>query len=214
MTKVINFYGGPGAGKSTLAAELFGYMKSKRLNVEYVSEFAKDLVWREAKAVLDDQLYVFAKQHHRMYILLNQVDYIITDSPLLLSLHYGCKAMTKFRTDDPYSDAWFNMFMNLVFYTIENYDNTHFFVDRKDRKYVQQGRYQTEDEAKQVDESIRNLLQRFVDDYHTISSLDEVIKHLSLGIRLHGETNTEVHPGSGCSDFNQGTTEKVSEYQS
>lgn len=180
MTTVINFYGGPGAGKSTLAAELFGYMKSLRKNVEYVSEFAKDLVWRQAQAQLDDQLYIFAKQHHRMYILLHQVDYIITDSPLLLSLHYGGRAMNKFKSDDPLSDYWSNSFMHLVFATVDMYDNLHFFVDRKDRQYIQVGRYQTEEQAKQVDESVRSILERFVDEYHNVSSLDEVIKHLRI----------------------------------
>ena len=96
MTKVINFYGGPSAGKSTMAAQLFGIMKANRFNVEYVPEFAKDLTWKQSKC-LDDQLYVFAVQHHALYTLLGQVDYIITDSPLLLSLHYVTIGLSKFQ---------------------------------------------------------------------------------------------------------------------
>ena len=95
MTKVINFYGGPSAGKSTMAAQLFGIMKSKRLNVEMVPEFAKDLTWKKS-GCLDDQVYVFANQNHALYTLLGQVDYIITDSPLILGLHYAKHGLNKF----------------------------------------------------------------------------------------------------------------------
>jgi adenylylsulfate kinase-like enzyme len=41
---VINLFGGPGTGKSTLAAALFTDLKMKGINAELVTEFAKDLV--------------------------------------------------------------------------------------------------------------------------------------------------------------------------
>ena len=45
--KVINFFGAPGSGKSTIAAGLFFEMKMKQMNVELVTEFAKELCYSE-----------------------------------------------------------------------------------------------------------------------------------------------------------------------
>ena len=45
--KIINFYGAPGTGKSTLACELFVYMKKHGYNVELASEYAKECVYEK-----------------------------------------------------------------------------------------------------------------------------------------------------------------------
>ena len=39
MTKVINLFGGPGAGKSTIASGLFYHMKIAGYNVEMTGEW-------------------------------------------------------------------------------------------------------------------------------------------------------------------------------
>ena len=47
----INFYGGPGIGKSTMAAKMFAALKTAGVKTELVGEFAKDLVYdRKAAA--------------------------------------------------------------------------------------------------------------------------------------------------------------------
>lgn len=83
--KVINLLSGPGAGKSTTAAGLFYQMKLKGINVELITEYAKDMTWEERYNTLSNQLYIFAKQYSRQLRVKNKVDYIVTDSPLLLS---------------------------------------------------------------------------------------------------------------------------------
>lgn len=91
--KVINLYGGPGTGKSITATMLFAKMKLAGINCEYVSEFAKELAWQfssnseDLKALLAQE-YVFAQQHFRMRRCSGEVEYIITDSPLLISKVY------------------------------------------------------------------------------------------------------------------------------
>lgn len=42
---VINLFGGPSTGKSTTAAEIFVYLKKKKINCEYITEYAKDKTW-------------------------------------------------------------------------------------------------------------------------------------------------------------------------
>ena len=44
---VCNFFSGPGAGKSTLAAATFARLKMLNVNCELVTEFAKDKTWEK-----------------------------------------------------------------------------------------------------------------------------------------------------------------------
>ena len=85
---VINFYGGPGSGKSTAAAGLFYNMKIAGYSVELTDEFAKECVWEGNIPMLADQLWVLGHQHRKILRLSDKVDYIITDSPVLLSPIY------------------------------------------------------------------------------------------------------------------------------
>ena len=59
--KVINFFGGPGVGKSTAACDLFVAMKKAGYKVEYVDEYAKEKTYEKEFKKLDDQLYILAK---------------------------------------------------------------------------------------------------------------------------------------------------------
>ena len=58
-------------------------MKSRGYKVELVTEFAKDLVYQESYFRLKDQLMIFARQNHKLWVLKDKVDYAIVDSPLL-----------------------------------------------------------------------------------------------------------------------------------
>lgn len=177
MTKVINFYGGPSAGKSTMAAQLFGHMKALRLNVEYVPEFAKQLTWRKANC-LDDQLYVLGVQNHELYTLKDQVDYIITDSPLLMALHYVSIGFSKFKGDD--EKLLRNVFEEMVLAIYCQYDNVNFYVERGNRKFVQAGRNQDEVTAKQYDDDIHKVLVDNWVKFKRVKSLAEVLSNLQL----------------------------------
>ena len=55
---VINLFGGPSSGKTTMAAGLFRLLKTMNKKVELVQEFAKDLVWENNLGKLSDQFYV------------------------------------------------------------------------------------------------------------------------------------------------------------
>ena len=87
-TKIINLFGNPGSGKSTIAAYLYSELKARGMEVELVTETAKDLVWDEDWKRLSNQMYVFSTQLHRVDRLVGKVRCIITDSPLLLQIGY------------------------------------------------------------------------------------------------------------------------------
>jgi ABC-type oligopeptide transport system ATPase subunit len=137
---VVNLYGGPGSGKSTTAAGVFCLLKLHGVNAELITEFAKDLTWERRDKTLKDQLYVFAKQHHKLWRAKDQVDVMITDSPLPLSLVYG------------------DIDAKLVMDTFNRFNNLNFFIGRG-KKYNPAGRNQTEEESKILDGEIRDLLK-------------------------------------------------------
>ena len=61
MTKVINLFGGPGAGKSTTAAGLFYEMKVRDIKCELVTEYAKDMTY-EKQREFNKTLYCIMKE--------------------------------------------------------------------------------------------------------------------------------------------------------
>lgn len=143
--KVINLFAGPGAGKSTLRADLFGLMKKNQKDVEEVTEFAKDKTWEKNFSALSDQLFVLANQNRRLDRLKDQVEWVVSDSPILLGIHY--------KTPDYLP----NTFEDLIFELWDTYENHNFFIERN-HPYDPTGRNQNEEEARAIDASIIRML--------------------------------------------------------
>lgn len=164
MTKskalVINMFGGPGAGKSTMAAHLFAELKWSGVNCELSTEFAKDKVWEESFKVLDSQIYIFGKQFHKLKRLEDKVEVIITDAPLLLSTIYNRENGESFN--------------QVVVETFNSFNNINYFINRK-KGYNPKGRMQTEDQSKEIDNSVHNALDKYEMDYSIIPGEREEI---------------------------------------
>ena len=152
--KVINLLGGPGTGKSTTSASVFSALKKMGEKCELVTEFAKYLTYQESFKVLSDQLFVFSTQHHKIWNIKDTVDYIVTDSPLLLSLVY-------FNPDNGVYEK--SSFDKLVIDTINSYDNINIFLKRniEEHPYQEYGRTQTLDQAIDIDNHIKFILNEF-----------------------------------------------------
>ncbi len=165
-TKIINLIGAPGTGKSTIASQLFAIMKWNGFDVELVSEYAKDLVWEKRDETIKNQIYIFGKQHQRIFRLLNKVEYIITDSPLLLSNFYN----------EEYNEGS-EIFRDLVFSEVNKMDNFNFFLNRT-KPYVEKGRNQTEDEANEFSDKIKNMLKNNNVDYLELNATDRTAKQI------------------------------------
>lgn len=167
--KVINLFGQPSAGKSTTAAGLFHLMKLQGVNCELVTEYAKDMVWREMNAkAFSDQLYITAKQHHRLYRCQGKVDYLITDSPLLLSLAY-------------IPENYFENFKPLVLEIFNSFDNFNVLIKRV-KPYNPIGRNQDEAGSDAVGRTIESYLDVYCPGYVSVngdeSAPQTIMNHL------------------------------------
>ena len=154
-------------------------MKSKGYKVELVTEFAKDLVYQESFFRLKDQLMILARQNHKLWVLKDKVDYAIVDSPLLLSQHY-------FQDNGDYSEK---LFKDFVLDTYNKYDNLNVFLKRniEEHPYQQYGRSQTLEEAIEIDNSIKNILEEVKADYKSILVSKRTVKDIFKIIKNYNE---------------------------
>jgi hypothetical protein len=157
-TICLNFYAGPGAGKSTIAASVFAELKKKHVNCELITEFAKRKVWEGNMECLNNQLYITAKQQYLMWTVSKHVDLIVTDSPIMLGCIYG--------NDD--------LLDQIIIREYHKYNNIDIFLNRNTQyAYQSNGRMQSLDEAIEKDNQICELIKSVNPNYITKTVNDE-----------------------------------------
>lgn len=165
MKKIICLYGGPGSGKSTTCAGLYYNLKMLGYNCEMNREYVKDWVWEGRKWSEGDQTYFFAKQSRRERILINNnLDYIITDSPLILTHFYGLKYDWM---EQNFNTSEIMLKHHHEFCKRHNYKVEHFILKRA-HDYVAAGRNESEEIAVDYDKQIQTLLDTKGIKYHII----------------------------------------------
>lgn len=192
-TIVVNAFGGPGSGKTTAAWEICSELKKAGILAEYVSEYAKELVYEmngegyvaeRAKKLLngtmESQSVLFAEQKWRVDRLMGQVAVVVTDSPIMLSAIYANDKTQEFED---------NIIRQFCDYTSFN------FVMQRDNNivYEETGRLQDEDAAAAKDIEIIDMLDKYGiphQDYthETLPMLVSRIKELS---RAFSKADTE-----------------------
>jgi hypothetical protein len=172
-TFVVSLFGGPGCGKSTLAAELFAEYKKRGKSVELVHEWVKGWAWRGTPPKDHvDALYILAKQARAEATVYGKVETIITDSPLGLC---------------PVYEQLYNPGSSLIETTfrlmeqenrMKGLEGINIFVSRR-HNYVAEGRFEAEDAAKKVDDMCRELHSGFhVDGFKSCVTLLETLGRL------------------------------------
>ena len=147
-TIVVNAYAGAGAGKTTACLEICAMLKKNGYVAEYVSEYAKDLVWDRNFELLDGtqehQFEILNEQLKRMDRLYGKVDFIVTDAPILLNRIYNNEI-----TDD----------YKIMLRELNNqYSNFNFFVERDTSSFEAEGRLQNLEESIEKDNEIKQML--------------------------------------------------------
>lgn len=184
--KVINLFGSSGSGKSTNAAGLAYELKTEGFKVEIITEYAKELCILSSEHLLENQIWVFANQYQKMKYLSEDLDFVITDSPLMLSSFYGLKYNYNFENLFPLIKDVYNSF-----------DNINLFLERE-HSWDQYARVQTEEESKEDSEKLKAFLKEESVDYVTFKTgryLPAILKkyiidsNLDVAEKLHHKGN-------------------------
>ena len=127
-------------------------------------EYAKDVVWEERYQYFDEQIYIFAKQLHRINRVNGKVEVCICDSPLQNSYIYLKEEYPEFKA--------------LIDKEFSRFNNLNFYIKRGDT-YMENGRLQTEEQAKEVDKQIEALLENIPHEviYHN-TDMDLIVNHI------------------------------------
>ncbi len=165
MSKIrrINLYGGPGSGKSTTAAKIFAVLKElsviNNFDVELCTEYVKSWAWEKRMPQGFDQFLICAQQVRKEEIpLRNNVEFVVTDSPILLSCCYAKQQ------GHAYAEHLFEITKRFE----EKYAGLHIFLVRGNKPYVQKGRYQNEQSAIEMDEFILKQISPHIPHLHMI----------------------------------------------
>jgi hypothetical protein len=152
---IINFFGGPGIGKSTQSTELYTIMKKHHFDVELTYEFPKIVAWEENHSAIKDQFYITANQHRNISRLYGKVKYIIVDSPIILGMVYKTRYNTEPQYPSMFYDKTFDEFLLSLF---KKYNSLNILLRRDDTTYDENGRFQNLQESKDIDKDVKTRL--------------------------------------------------------
>lgn len=116
------------------------------IDAEYVTEFAKDKVWENNKEAFKCQFYITGKQAFRISRCFGKVDVIVTDSPIRLGKVYADLINRPKLGDACVEEA--DVYR----------ENSIDILLKRVKPYNPNGRNQTEDEAKEIDKTLKEML--------------------------------------------------------
>jgi hypothetical protein len=161
-TQVVNVIGGPGCDKSLITAAIIVFLKLREKTIEVIPDFAKSLVWQQNFEVLKNQYFIAQRQFEMLSLLDGQVQFLVTECSLPQVLFYNENYL------DNICDIEKTRKQILEWYNQCN--NINIFVERGDRKYIRTGRFQDEEQARNVDRGMRELLDREALPYTVLPS--------------------------------------------
>jgi len=174
VSKLINLFGGPGIGKSSIASGITYKLKKKHIRVNNPYEFPKLLAWDKNNEAIKDQLYVLANQHRGIAQSYGKVDYIVIDSPIMFSLIYK----TYYNTGYP-AEFYGEHFNQLIVDLHKKYDNINILLERTDEgKHNDDERYQTLQESLEIDKLCKRILDENNIPYHIVKVGKNTVKDI------------------------------------
>jgi ASC-1-like (ASCH) protein/adenylate kinase family enzyme len=183
---VVNLFGSPGVGKSTIAADVYAKLNYLGIPSELATEFAKDCIWLNDRATLNEQAIVWGNQLSRIKRLLGKVMVVVSDSPTPLSIVYKSQDYTKH-----FDDAIMEQFGGMR--------NLNFLIART-IPYIEVGRKESKEEAERVHHAIKKVLDDYKVPYETLVGLPDenaytVVKRVlkALGIAQTALNTHRMH---------------------
>ena len=128
------------------------------------------MVWEERPAIFQNQNYIFGKQHYNIQRLVDKVDVVITDSPIILSAFYNNKTEEN------------EIFNQHILNEFNKFNNVNYFIDRV-KPFNPKGRFQNEQEAKQDDIELKELLNTYEVKFQIVKGIKENVEIIANQIK-------------------------------
>lgn len=176
-TIVINAFAGPGAGKTTSCLEVAEKLKKQGFVTEYVQEYAKELVYDNNLTMLDGhyehQFAILNEQMKRINRLYGKVDFIVTDSPILLNNTY----LNEDKNTEVYSS-----YSDSVNKLYGLYNNFNYFVERDTSAFEKEGRIHNLEQSIAIDNELKNMLHdnKIDFDVYTHATIDNIVRDSTI----------------------------------
>jgi hypothetical protein len=151
-TKVINIIGGPGCDKSLFSSAIILNLNLRQKSVEHIPDYAKSLVWQKDFESLKNQYQIAQRQFEMIDLLDGQVQYLVTECALPQVLYYN----------ENYADNICDVSKTRqhILEWYKRHDNLNILVERGEKKYSHTGRFQDEEQARDIDKALRQILLR------------------------------------------------------
>ena len=176
-TIVINAFAGQGAGKTTSCLEVAEKLKKQGFVTEYVQEYAKELVYDNNLIMLDGhyehQFAILNEQMKRINRLYGKVDFIVTDSPILLNNTY----LNEDKNTEVYS-----AYSDSVNKLYGLYNNFNYFVERDTSVFEKEGRIHNLEQSIAIDNELKNMLHNNQIDFdvYTHATIDNIVRDSTI----------------------------------
>lgn len=168
---MINFVAAPGAGKSLMSAMIFAELKMRHYSAEMVQEYAKNLVWQGRLEELNCQWMVSMEQYRMLKAVNEKVEYICTDSPLLIGMYYN-RTHGNNVCDVVKTEAMIASKMN-------EFDNVYIYLKRNwEFPFETEGRIHTEEESIHIEDGLKYLLDEYGIRYLEVTSSRDSIQKI------------------------------------
>jgi hypothetical protein len=175
VSKIVNLFGGPGIGKSSIASGVTYKLKKKHITCDNPYEFPKSLAWDNNNEAIKDQLFVLANQHRGIVKSFGKVDFIVLDSPILLSLVYRSVYKGNEYPATLYDTEHFD---KLVLDIHNQYDSINIVLDRGEGHHNDKERYQSLEESQELDKKIEETLIKNNITYHKVKVGKDTVKKI------------------------------------
>lgn len=176
-TIVINAFAGPGAGKTTSCLEIAEKLKKQGFVTEYVQEYAKELVYDNHLTMLDGhyehQFAILNEQMKRINRLYGKVDFIVTDSQILLNNTY---------LNEDKNTKVYSAYTDCVNKLYGLYNNFNYFVERDTSAFEKEGRIHNLEQSIAIDNELKNMLHdnQIVFDVYTHATIDNIVRDSTI----------------------------------
>lgn len=187
LVKRINFFGVPSVGKTTMSTGMFHFCKARAHKCELISELAREWAYADRPIKSFDQIYLATSQMHREDTLLSRdkVEFIITDSPMLLNIFYS----------EIHDQRFLAPLMEIHELFEQRYPSVNLYIKKNPRSvFESEGRHHSKSQLAELSERLDSFLSKHAGKNLHVLETAEDFSLESIYDRIFVGKNSEAIP--------------------